>query len=228
MAIDLGISNLASCITTDNESFFIDGKYLKSINQFYNKEKAYYQSKLPQGIKYSKRLRNLDSKRNRKVEDYLNKAVSTLIDKAIDLKVDEIIIGWNNYIKTYGIKNDVLKGKDKRRTNQTFVQIPLSRFKDKLVFKCKQKGIKSIVINESYTSKSSFYDNDPIMKDKYSGERVTRSLYQTKDKRIVNADINAALNIYKKAINTCNSTNNKINYLMSRGLTIPKRVLVTL
>ena len=104
-------------------------------------------------------MRNLDNKRNRRVEDYLNKAVSKIISKAIDLNVDEIIIGWNNYIKTYGIKNDNLKGKDKRK---------------------------------------------------------------------INADINEALNIYKKAVNTCNSTNNKIDYLMSRGLTIPKRILVNL
>jgi putative transposase len=179
-------------------------------------------------MKYSKRLRKLDNKRNRQVEDYLNKAVSTLVNKAKEQNIDEIIIGWNNYLKTYGIKNEDLKGKDKRRINQTFIQIPLSRFKDKLVFKCKQIGIKTIVMNESYTSKSSFYDNDPIIKGNYSGERITRSLYLTKEKRIINADINAALNIYKKAINTCNSTNNKINYLMSRGLTIPKRVLVTL
>ena len=228
MAIDLGISNLASCIVTNNESFIIDGKKLKSINQFYNKQKAYYQSKLPQGIKYSNRLRNLDKKRNRQVEDYLNKAVATLITKAIESNIDEIIIGWNNYIKTDGIKNDDLKGKDKRRVNQSFVQIPLSRFKDKLVFKCRQKGIKTVVINESYTSKSSFYDNDPITKGKYSGIRISRGLYQTKDKRIINADINAALNIYKKAVITCNSTNNKIDYLMSRGLTIPNRILVKL
>ena len=228
MAIDLGISNLASCIVTNNESFIIDGKKLKSINQFYNKQKAYYQSKLPQGIKYSNRLRNLDKKRNRQVEDYLNKAVATIITKAIESNIDEIIIGWNNYIKTDGIKNDDLKGKDKRRVNQSFVQIPLSRFKDKLVFKCRQKGIKTVVINESYTSKSSFYDNDPITKGKYSGTRISRGLYQTKDKRIINADINAALNIYKKAVITCNSTNNKIDYLMSRGLTIPNRILVKL
>ncbi len=170
MAIDLGVSNLASCVTTDNESFIIDGKNLKSINQFYNKQKAYYQSKLPQGMKYSKRLRKLDNKRNRQVEDYLNKAVSTLVNKAKEQNIDEIIIGWNNYLKTYGIKNEDLKGKDKRRINQTFIQIPLSRFKDKLVFKCKQIGIKTIVMNESYTSKSSFYDNDPIIKGNYSGE----------------------------------------------------------
>ena len=228
MAIDLGISNLASCATTDNESFIIDGKRLKSINQYYNKQKAYYQSKLPQGIKYSKRLRSLDEKRNRQIEDYLNKAVSTLINKSIDLNVEEIIIGWNKYIKTNGIKNDDLKGKDKKRINQTFVQIPLSRFKDKLVFKCKQKGIKTIIIDESYTSKSSFYDNDPIGRYRYSGQRISRGLYQTKDNRIINADINAALNIYKKAVIKCNSTNDKINHLMSRGLTIPNRILVTL
>ena len=74
--------------------------------------------------------------------------------------------------------------KDKRKVNQAFVQIPLSRFKDKLVFKCRQKGIKIVVINESYTSKSSFYDNDLITKGKYSGTRISRGLYQTKDKRI--------------------------------------------
>ena len=98
MAIDLGISNLASCIVTNNESIIIDGKKLKSINQFYNKQKAYYQSKLPQGNKYSNRLRNIDKKRNRQVEDYLNKAVSTIITKAIESNIDEFILGWNNYI----------------------------------------------------------------------------------------------------------------------------------
>ena len=61
-----------------------------------------------------------------------------------------------------------------------------------------------------------------------SGKRISRGLYQTKDNRIVNADINAALNIYKKSIITCNSTNDKINHLMSRGLTIPNRISVTL
>ena len=228
MAIDLGVSNLASCIITDNTSFIIDGKRLKSINQFYNKQKGYLQSKLPQGVRYSKRLRNLDNKRNRQVEDYLNKAVSTLVNKAIESNIEEIIIGWNNYIKTYGVKNEDLKGKDKRKVNQTFVQIPLSRFKDKLVFKCKQKGIKTMIINEAYTSKSSFYDNDPIQYGQYSGKRISRGLYQTKNKQIINADINAALNIYKKAVITCNSTNDKINHLMSRGLTIPYRILVTL
>ena len=228
MAIDLGVSNLATCITTDNESFIIDGKYLKSINQFYNKQKAHYQSLLPKNIKYSKRIKLLDNKRNNKVDDYINKAISQLLSKAIELNVDEIILGWNNGIKQKGIKNDNLLGKDKRRVNQSFIQLPLSRFKDKLINKCRQLGIHIHVINEAYTSKCSFYDNDEIKKDNYSGDRIIRGLYKTRNNKIINADVNAALNIYKKYTLKSNSTNNKIDYLMSRGLIIPNRVLVTL
>ena len=215
-------------MVTDNISFIIDGKYLKSLNRLYNKKKAYLQSLLPKGVYSSKRLRNLDIKRNNQVEDYLNKAVSTLIEKCLELNVDEIIIGYNKGIKKGGIKSTKLKGKKKKKTNQSFVQIPISRFKDKIIMKAKEYGIYVRVINESYTSKSSFYDNDPIVKGIYSGERITRSLYKTKNNIIINADINAALNIYKKYIIKSNSTNNQCDYLMSRGLTIPSRVIVAL
>ena len=228
LSIDLGISNLASCADTNNNSFIIDGKYLKSINRLYNKKKANLQSLLPNGVYSSRRIRNLDYRRKNQVEDYLNKAVSTLIKKCKELEIDEMIIGYNKGFKSYGIKNDELKGKDKRKANQNFIQIPLSRFKDKLKFKAEELGIYVRIINEAYTSKSSFYDNDPIKKDMYSGERIKRGLYQRKDKKIINADINAALNIYKKCVMKSNSTNNKINYLMSRGITIPSRVIVAL
>ena len=200
LSIDLGISNLASCVDTNNNSFIIDGKYLKSLNRLYNKKKAYLQSLLPKGVYSSKRIKNLDIRRNNKVEDYLNKAVSTLMKKCIELNVDEIIIGYNKGFKKYGIKNTELKGKTKRKTNQNFVQIPISRLKDKVILKAKEYGIYVRIINESYTSKSSFYDNDPIKKDMYSGERIKRGLYKTKEKKIINADIDAALNIYKKYI----------------------------
>ena len=228
LSIDLGISNLASCVDTNNNSFIIDGKYLKSLNRLYNKKKAKLQSLLPKGVYTSKRIRNLDTKRNNQIEDYLNKAVATLINKCKELEVDEIIIGYNKGLKKYGIKNTELIGKDKRKANQNFIQIPISRFKDKIKLKAYESGIHVKIINESYTSKSSFYDNDPIKKDMYSGQRIKRGLYQTKENKIINADINAALNIYKKYIMKSNSTNNKNDYLMSRGLTIPSRVIVAL
>ena len=228
LSIDLGISNLASCVTTDNISFIIDGKYLKSLNRLYNKKKAYLQSLLPKGVYSSKRITTLDIKRNHQMEDYLNKAVSTLIKKCNEQNIDEIIIGYNKGFKKYGIKNERLKGKEKRQVNQNFVQIPLSRFKDKIKLKAQQNGIYVRIINESYTSKSSFYDNDPIRKNEYSGERIKRGIYLTKEKRVINADINAALNIYKKYIIKSNSKDDKVNYLMSRGLTNPSRVIVAL
>jgi IS605 OrfB family transposase len=228
IAIDLGISNLASIVTTDNKSFIIDGKYLKSLNRNYNKKKSYYQSLLPKDIYTSKKIENLDKRRNNQVKDYLNKAVSIIINKCKEEQIDEIIIGYNKGLKTGGIKNTILKGKKKRKTNQSFIQIPISRFKDKIKLKAYENNIKVRIINESYTSKSSFYDNDPVEKDKYSGERIKRGLYKTKENKIVNADINAALNIYKKYIIKSNSTDDKINYLMSRGITIPSRVIVKL
>ena len=94
---------------------------------------------------------------------------------------------------------------------------------------CLESEIKVTTISESYTSKASFYDNDKIEKGNYSGERIKRGLYKRYNSNVlINADVNAALNIYKKYILKCNSTNNKINYLMSRGLTIPKRVYVNM
>ena len=62
----------------------------------------------------------------------------------------------------------------------------------------------------------------------YSDERIKRGLYERNNKKLVNADINGALNIYKKYMLKSNSKNSKVSYLMSRGLTIPSRVLITL
>ena len=225
LAIDVGINNLASCVCTNNESFIIDGKRIKSINQFFNKQRAYYQSK-SNNNKYTKRLKNLQIRNKLKMEDYLNKAAITIVKKAKKMNVLEIVIGYNKGLKTNGIKNDELTNKVKRQINQSFVSIPLSRFVNKIAHKCKEHGIKCIIVNESYTSKASFYDNDEVIKSSaYSGKRIKRGLYQTLNKSLVNADINGALNILVKSKP---KDNFKINYLRDRGLTVPKRIQVRL
>ena len=229
MSIDLGINNLMTIVTEDNESFIIDGKYLKSINQYYNKQKAKYQSLLPKGIRNSKRITLLTLRRNQRIEDYLNKAVMLLINKAKELKVDKIIIGYNKGLKQHGIKNKLLKGKRKRKVNQSFVSIPLSRLISKIKLKCLLHNIEFELVDESYTSLSSFYDGDKLEKEeKYQGTIIKRGLYKRNNGIIINADINGALNIYRKYVIKSNSTRNQIDYLMSRGLTIPSRVIVTL
>ncbi len=227
MGIDLGVTNLASCVMYNNESFIIDGKSIISKIQFTSKRLSKLQSKLPRGIYTSKRMESLRRKNNNYTNDYLNKAVKELLNKAKENNISQIIVGWNKGIKTGGIKNESLKGKKRAKTNQIFISLPISKFKNKLILKALEYGINIIEINESYTSVSSFYDNDEIEKDKpRSGKRIKRGLYKRKDGTIINADINAALNMIKKYKRNSNDT--VIKYLMSRGLTIPYRVYVNM
>lgn len=222
LSIDLGINNLASfVITKSNESFIIDGKYLKSVNQYYNKQIAHYNSKKKEK-EYTLKQTRITEKRNRRIEDYLNKTTRYIINKAIKEKVSEIIIGWNRGMKEKGIKNKELTNLEKQRINQTIIQIPIGRLKEKIIYQARIKNIKCTIINESYTSKCSFYDSEEIKyHNKYLGERIKRGLYETKEKRIVNADINGALNILKKSkIDNYQLIDN----LRNRGITLPKRV----
>ena len=224
LSIDVGINNLMTLVTTNNNSYIIDGKRLKSINQFYNKQKAYYQSKLVNN-KYSKRLHRLDIKNKNRVNDYINKAVNQVIKISKEEKVNTIVIGYNKGLKEKGIKNDNLTNKEKSKINQNFTRIPISRLINKIKYKCEEYSINCIVINESYTSLSSFYDNDKIDKqEKYSGKRIKRGLYLTKNNIEVNADVNAALNILRKSKP---KDDEDIHYLRDRGLTIPKRLQVS-
>ena len=227
MGIDLGVTNLASCVMYNNEPFIIDGKILISKIQLTSKRLSKLQSNLPNGIYTSKRMESLRRKNDNYINDYLNKAVKELLNKAKANNISQIIVGWNKGIKTGGIKNESLKGKRRAKTNQKFILLPISKFKNKLILKSLEYGINIIEINESYTSASSFYDNDVIEKDKpRSGKRIKRGLYKRKDGTLINADINAALNIIKKYKRNSNDT--VIKYLMSRGLTIPYRVYVNM
>ena len=223
LSMDLGINNLCACVDNDNNSFIIDGKKLKSYNQFYNKQRSYYQSKLTNN-KNSKRLQRITRKHNNLVNDYLNKAVNQIKKIVKEKKIKNIVIGYNKGLKNKGIKNDLIKGKDKKRINQSFVSIPISRFKEKIKYQLENIGCKVKIINESYTSKASFYDNDEMIKGKYSGERIKRGLYETHKGILVNADINASLNILRKS----NPNLECIKLLRGRGLTIPTRIQVNL
>lgn len=226
IGIDLGISNLMAIGSSKRCGYIIDGKRLKSIYQYYNKQKSYYQSKLPKDIYQTKRLISLRNRLETKVEDYLNKAVFQVMRYCKEEGIGRIVIGWNKGIKEGGIKNKEAKGKDKHKVNQSFCNIPLSRLKNKLILKGKEQGLSVICINEAYTSRCSFIDNDKITRGYYSGERIKRGLYQTKEGYIINADINAAFNMIRKY--KSNTNQSKYIGFMCRGLTNPSRVQVKL
>ena len=186
-SIDLGVNNLATVSFNFRKGFIINGRPLKSINQFYNKKKATLNN-----FK-SNKAKSLNRKRNNKVSDYLHKASRFITNQLVSNHVNTLIIGKND-----GWKQDVNIGK---RNNQNFVSIPFEKFIKMLFYKCRLVGINVLKINESYTSKCSFIDFEQIQNhDDYAGSRIKRGLFRSKNERLINADLNGSLNIMRKAV----------------------------
>lgn len=201
LAIDLGVDNLCSCVTNTGKSFIIDGKELKSINQWANKENSRLQSikdkqKITKTTKAQKRLWN---KRSNRVNDYLNKSVRTIINYCISNDIGTIVVGYNPTIQT-----NVNLGK---KNNQSFVNIPIGQIREKLEYQSARYDMKLIEQEESYTSKADFLANDDIplfkvgdkTKYSFSGKRISRGQYKSNTGVILNADLNGALNIMRKS-----------------------------
>ena len=202
LAIDFGINNLATCVTSKGRSFIIDGKKLKSINQWFNKENARLQSikdKQKYGKKPTLRQKYLYSSRNNKVNDYMSKTARKIINYCLENNIGTLVCGYN---ETFQRNSNIGKA-----NNQTFVNIPFGKLREKLEYLCKLYGLIFVEQEESYTSKSSFFDMDILPKfeiDKpqtysFLGKRIKRGLYQTSKGYILNADVNGALNILRKS-----------------------------
>lgn len=194
-SLDLGVANLAT--VTFNQPglvpLLVNGRPLKAINQLYNQQCARLQSQLHDERQTSRRLDALTNKRNRRVNAYLHLTSRRLIDLLVLQSIGSLIIGKND-----GWKQAVNLGS---RTNQNFVQIPHTRFIEMLTYKAELVGIQVIVTEESYTSKCSFLDNEPIGKHTvYAGKRVKRGLFIAAGGRQINADVNGSYNIMRKVI----------------------------
>jgi len=196
--VDIGINNLAAL--TSNKPHFqavvINGRPVKSINQFYNKRKAELQKKLGK-TGTTKRMERLTTRRNRRIDHYLHTASKRIIAILVQEGIGTLMIG-----KNAGWKQESNLGK---RTNQNFVQIPHARFIDMLTYKAELVGITVIIMEESYTSKASFLDRDPLPvynadneEYTFSGKRVKRGLYRAANGRAINADCNGSYNIIRK------------------------------
>lgn len=194
VGIDLGLNNFATMVNNIGETpIVINGKGIKSINQYYNKQKAHFQSilKKQNGLDWSKRLEKLTLKRNNKIKDFMHKASRYVVNWCMEHHIDTVIIGKND-----NWKQEINLGK---RLNQSFVQIPYGIFIQQLQYKCEEVGIKVVLTEESYTSKCSFLDMEEIKKQKqYKGKRIKRGLFQSEKGILINADVNGAYNIMRK------------------------------
>ena len=223
LGIDLGIDNLCTCVTNTGASFIIDGRKLKSINQYYNKINAKLQSiKDKQKIERTTlRQKRITRKRNNRINDYLSKAARTIVNYCLNNDIGKLVLGYNEDFQRNSNIGSI--------NNQNFVNIPYGKLRDKLIYLCKLYGIEFKLQEESYTSKASFFDGDEIpIYDKenlqeyiFSGKRIKRGLYQTSTGKLINADCNGALNILRK------SKVVDLSVLYNRGeLNTPKRIRV--
>ena len=200
IAIDIGLENLATCVTNKGTSFIMDGRKLKSINQYWNKQKAYFQSIADkQKQKSTRRLQSLTQKRNNRANDYIKKTARYIINYCIDNNIGTVVCGYNG-----DFKRSMNLGKI---TNQQFTQISFGSLREALAGLCERYGMQYIEQEESYTSKASFLDLDEIpvynpehpYTEGFSGKRIKRGLYRSADGKVINADVNGACNILRKS-----------------------------
>ena len=214
LALDLGINNFVTAVSSNGKSFIVDGRRLKSINQWFNKENTRLQSiKDKQHLrkKITNRQKTIARNRNNKVNDYLNKAARKVVDYCITNDIGTLVVGYN---ETFQRGSNIGK-----QNNQNFVNIPYGLLRSKLEYLCELNDIIFVKQEESYTSKASFWDKDDLpvynadnpTEYPFSGKRVHRGLYKAANGKVFNADINGALNIMRK------SSVVDMNILYSRG-----------
>ena len=193
--IDLGVNNLAAIATNCGVNpIAINGRPLKSINAYYNKKLATMKSELKKknDKDWSKRLTNFAQKRNRRVEDYIHKASAKIVSWCVENNIDTVVCGHNTDWKqesNMGATN-----------NQNFTYIPHSKLIQKIKYKCENNGIRFIETEEGYTSGTSFLDGEDPIKENYNkSRRLHRGMFVSNSKELINADVNGAYQIIKKA-----------------------------
>ena len=194
LSIDLGIDNLAAVTNNFGESpILVNGKGLKSINQYYNKVMGKLQG-ISMVLNKSYRTRQMDrvtTWRNLKIEDYMHKASRMILDFAVKNNTSKIVIGYNQ-----GWKQESNLSK---KVNQKFVGLPFLMLIEKIKYKAEDVGIEVILTEESYTSGTSFIDGELPTKENYNKKRrVKRGLFRSNDGKLINADVNGSLQILKK------------------------------
>ena len=204
--IDLGVDNAAALVINDGgKPVLYKGGALKAKNQFYNKNRAKYVGILMKGHKpeevsiKTKMLASISKNRKFFMDDEMHKISCHIVRECVKRNVGTIVIGKNKHWKT--------KSEMSKKTNQEFVQIPHCTLIHMIRYKAERKGIRVIMNEESYTSKASFLDNDTIpvydpenhAEYRFSGRRISRGLYRSKNGIVISADVNGGANILRKA-----------------------------
>ena len=216
IGIDIGVNNLAAVANNVGiEPFLINGRPLKAINAYYNRHRAYYESVAMSKNKryFTNKMSRIANNRTARIDDYMHKASRQIINFCEENNINTIIIGKN---KGWKVESDM----DKKH-NQPFVQIPFARFIEMIQYKAKEKGITVILVEESYTSGTSYIDNETPTKGYYNySRRESRGMFLSNGKIKINADLNGAYQIIKKAVPSLQYEKDR-DYLQPVKINIP-------
>ena len=193
-SIDLGVDNLVTM--TNNiglNPIIINGKGIKSINQYYNKRLAKEKSllKIRHNKDWSKRLDAITFKRYQRIKNYMHNTSSYIVKWCVENEIDTLVVGKN---KEWKQNASMSKG-----SNQKFVDIPYQMLLQQLKYKCENVGIKYIETEESYSSGTSFLDGEEPIKQNYDkSRRIERGLFKSNSGLLINSDVNGSLQIMMK------------------------------
>ncbi|MHA1347561.1 MAG: RNA-guided endonuclease InsQ/TnpB family protein [Candidatus Heimdallarchaeaceae archaeon] len=204
-ALDLGLTNLVTFVDNIGSRPIVvkdEGKGVKSITQYYFKrvkqlQEQYVQQQRKQlqqqnKLTYGQTSYKLKEKWRRKVKEYFHQLSRFLVNLWKERELHTIYIGYNPLWKQ--------KLRLRKKTTQLFVIIPFHKLIKLLEYKAAEEGITVELVDESYTSKCSFLDNEPVRKhSNYKGKRIKRGLYRSAQGHLINADVNAAYNILLKS-----------------------------
>lgn len=193
-SIDLGIDNFVTMTNNiDKQPIIINGKGIKSINQYYNKQRSKEQSSLMKrnGMYWSKKLDDITFKRYRRIKNYMHNTSAYIVKWCVENDINTLVVGINHGWKQESSMN--------KKSNQKFVSIPYDMLLRQLKYKCENHGIQYIETEESYTSGTSFLDGENPVKENYDkSRRIERGLFKSNSGRLINSDVNGSLQIMKK------------------------------
>lgn len=193
-SIDLGVNNLVTM--TNNiglNPIIINGKGIKSVNQYYNKRLAKEKSllKIRHGKDWSRKLDILTQKRYQRIKNYMHNTSAYIMRWCLKNNINTLVAGKN---KEWKQKSTMSKA-----SNQKFIQIPYEMLLGQLKYKCENVGINYVEVDESYTSGTSFLDHECPEKSNYDkSRRVVRGLFKSNSGLLINSDVNGSLQIMKK------------------------------
>ena len=203
-AVDFGVDNTMAVVSDTGKSILFKGRFIKSVNQYFMKKKAERISLMSKGKEttervWSKYLDRLSAYRTSYIRDCFHKMSKKLLVWCQRNDIGYLVLGSNTFWKQNSSIGTV--------NNQNFVSIPFEMLKSMIELKACEYGVTVIRNEESYTSKASFLDSDDIpvyvegdeTKHRFSGKRIQRGLYRSSDGTVLNADINGAANILRKA-----------------------------